>query len=225
MVWSFFELILSPVVWLMENILSLYVALTQSVGLSIVLLSFTMMLLVRPLRKRAQALEARITAKSKLVGDEVRALSEDLRGEKHFLETEKIYNAHGYHPIHSIGQGASFFVLLPILLSAIMLFSGTPIVAGESFLLVGDLSETDRLFGTINVLPFLMTGITVADARIRFRNDRMTQYKFYGIAFVLFFLVYNMPSALILYWTASNLFAFANICLSINNLTSKTWWI
>lgn len=214
MIWSFFELILSPVVWVMEGILSVYVAITSSVGFSIVLLSFTMMLLAKPLRKRAQALEVRITDKSKLVGDQVRALSKDLKGEKRFLETEKIYKAHGYHPIQSIGQGASFFVLLPILLSAIVLFSGSVIVAGEGFLIIDDLSEPDKLWRGINLLPILMTGITIADARFRFRSDRTTQYKFCAIAFLLFFLVYNMPSALVIYWTASNLFAFASVSIS-----------
>ena len=214
MIWSFLELILSPVIWLMESILSVFVALTSSVGLSILLLSITMMLLVRPLRIRAQALERRITDKSKLVGDQVRALSKDLKGEKRFLETEKIFNAYGYHPIHSIGQGASFFVLLPVLLSAIVLFSGSAIVAGERFLAIDDLSEPDRLLGNINVLPILMTSITIADAHIRFRTDRTSQYKFYFIAFTLFFLVYNLPSSLVLYWTASNLFAFTSVSFS-----------
>jgi membrane protein insertase Oxa1/YidC/SpoIIIJ len=211
MVWNAFALILSPIVWLMEQLLSLFVTLTSSVGASILLLSFAMMILALPIRKRAQALETRINAKSKRVGDEVRALPKGLKGEKRFLATEKIYKEHAYHPIQAVGQGASFFMLLPILLSAIVLFSGSPLVENESFLFIRDLSKPDQLLFSLNLLPFLMTGITIADAHLRFAGDKGAQYKFYGIALVLLVLVYAMPSALVLYWTGSNLLTLATV--------------
>ncbi len=102
-------------------------------------------------------------------------------------------------------MGASFFVMLPVLISAILLFSGEGILVGESFLFIDDLSKPDGLLGPINVLPFMMSGVTVLDARIRFKNDRKTQYRFFVIAAVMLALVYNITPGLLLYWTGSNI--------------------
>lgn len=213
MVWGVLEWVLSPIVWLMEQLLGVFVFATGSVGLSILLLSFTMMLFAHPLRKKAQGLEARITERTARVGDAVRALPADLKGEKRFFATEDIYKSHGYHPIQSIGQGASFFVALPILLSAIVLFNDSVLIQGQSFGIIQDLSQPDQLLWSQNLLPLVMTAITVADARLRFSADKAAQYKFYAIALALLVLVYAMPSALVLYWTGSNLLTYATVIL------------
>ena len=200
-----FETILSPIVWLMQVVLEFYTSLVSSTGLSILLVGFTFALLLLPLRKMAQRVEDRISIKMTAANNEVQALKGTLKGEKLFLATEKIYKTHGYHPIQSIGIGATFFVMLPVLISAILLFSGDSILAGKGFLFVDDLSKPDGLLGPINVLPFVMSGITVLDAKLRFKDDSKAQYRFFFIAAVLLALVYNMASGLVLYWTGSNI--------------------
>ena len=102
-------------------------------------------------------------------------------------------------------MGASFFVMLPVLISAIVLFSGDSILTGKGFLFINDFSKPDHLPGPVSVLPFVMSGITVIDARLRFKNDKKAQYRFYFIAAVLLALVYNLSSGLVPYWTGSNI--------------------
>jgi membrane protein insertase Oxa1/YidC/SpoIIIJ len=63
----------------------------------------------------------------------------------------------------------------------------------------------DHLLGPVNVLPLLMSAITVVDAKLRFKEDKSSQYRFFFIAFILLTLVYNLPAGLVLYWTGSNL--------------------
>jgi membrane protein insertase Oxa1/YidC/SpoIIIJ len=53
----------------------------------------------------------------------------------------------------------------------------------------------------------IMTIITITDARIRFIEDPSAFYRFIIIAVVLFILVYNIASSIVLYWTTSNLIA------------------
>jgi YidC/Oxa1 family membrane protein insertase len=139
------------------------------------------------------------------VNAELEPLKSQLKGEKLFLATEKIYQKHGYHPIKSIGMGASFFVMLPVLISAIVLFTADGVLDGVGFLIIEDLSKPDALLGAINVLPIVMSAITVADARMRFKDDIKSQYRFYLIALVLLFLVYKLPAGLVIYWTGSNI--------------------
>jgi membrane protein insertase Oxa1/YidC/SpoIIIJ len=187
-------------------VLDLYVQLFSSIGVSIVLLSFTFALLLLPLQKMANRVEQRVSAKMQAVEADVKALKGKLKGEKLFLATEQIYEKNGYHPIQSVGMGASFFVMLPVLISAILLFTDSSgILAGKSFLFIHDLSLPDGLLGPVNVLPLLMSAITVFDAKLRFKDDRKSQYRFFIIAFVLLVIVYNLAAGLVLYWTGSNI--------------------
>ena len=198
------ETLLGPVVWLMQWVLELYMGWLASTGVAILLLSFTFALLLLPLQRIAAGSEKRVSARMQLVDADVRQLPAELKGEERFLATEKIYQQHGYHPIQSVALGASFFVMLPVLISAILLFTGD-LLAGQSFLLIDDLSQADGLLGPLNLLPLIMSAITVVDARIRFRDDRKSQYRFFIIAVVLLILVYNLAAGLVLYWTGSNI--------------------
>ncbi|MDE0799665.1 MAG: YidC/Oxa1 family membrane protein insertase [Rhodospirillaceae bacterium] len=208
------KLTLGPIIWLMGIILDLYISVIGSIGASVLLLSFTFTLLVVPFRKRAQELEARISSRTAAVNLQVVKLKKEMKGEKLFLATEKVYGKYGYHPIQSIGQGASFFVMLPILVSAIFLLSDSTLLGGEKFLFISDLSAPDGLLYSVNILPIIMTGITIIDARLRFGEDAGARYKFYGIAIVLLVLVYDMPSGLVLYWTGSNILSFVQSRIS-----------
>ena len=129
----FLETVRSPIVWLMELTLNFYVRLFSSTGISILLLSFTFALLLLPLQRKARLTEQRISDKIKIVDEEVQPLKGKLKGEKLFLATEQIYERSGFHPIHSVGLGASLFVMLPVLISAILLFNGSETLAGKSF--------------------------------------------------------------------------------------------
>lgn len=199
--------ILAPIIWAMEKLLLLFEGITGSMGLSILCVSLTFALLLVPIRKIAERFEARIGARMSAAAEDVAIAKQTLKGEALFDETERIYKRHGYHPIQSIGMGASFFISLPILLGALVLFSTSPLLEGESFLMVQDLSKPDGILGPINLLPILMSAVTIVDARIRFKDDRSARVRFYIIAAVLFALVYTLASGLVLYWTMSNLFA------------------
>ena len=199
------ETVLSPVVWLMKLVLDFYVYLFSSTGISILLTSFTFALLLLPVQKIANRTEQRISKKIQEVDAEVQNLNGDLKGEKLFLATERIYQKNGYHPIQSVGMGASFFAMLPVLISAILLFNGSGILADKSFLFIADLSKPDGFLDPINVLPLLMSAITLIDAKLRFKDDKKSQYRFFFISMVLLIIVYDLASGLVLYWIGSNI--------------------
>ena len=202
------ETILSPIVWVMQSVLMFYYSIFSSMGISILLLSFTFAFLLLPFSKMAQQTEKRVSSKMQVVNEHVQALKGKLKGEKLFLETEKIYKKHGYHPIQCVGMCTSFLVMLPILISAIFLLTGDGVVSAKSFLFIDDLSKPDGLLGPINVLPFLMSTVTLVDAKMRFRDDKQSQHRFFFISIVLLVLVYNLASGLVLYWTGSNIMSF-----------------
>lgn len=204
----------------MEFVLEIYDSFFSSTGVAILLLSVTFALCLLPLQKMARKVEQRINCKMKAANEEVHALNGQFKGEKLFLKTEEIYKNHDYHPIQSIALGLSFFVMLPVLISAILLFTDDTVLVGKGFLLIDDLSKSDGLLGSINLLPLLMTAITIIDAKLRFKDDKASQYRFFFIAFVLLVLVYNLPAGLVLYWTGSNIIS---LTLSLDLLKTSTY--
>lgn len=209
-----FTVIFSPIVWLMERVFSALFALTDSAGIAILLLSTAFSLLLAPLQRWGLRAEARVAARTRLANAEVRAKrTEGLRGEALFHATEAIYQRHGYHPIQAVMGAASLVVMLPVLISSIILCTGTDIVAGRSFLFIDDLGRPDATLAlagvAINVLPLVMVAITLTDARLRFRGDAPAQRRVLIVSVVLAVLVYAMPAGLVLYWIGNNLVAAA----------------
>ncbi|NNC36546.1 MAG: hypothetical protein HKO02_03745 [Hyphomonadaceae bacterium] len=201
--YDFLSMILSPIVWAMGKILELFIQLTGSPGISVILLALFFTTILIPIQKYGRRVEERVRVKMKNVNDELAPYKGKLKGEALFNQTEQIYKKHAYHPIHSVGLGMSFVVLLPILISAILLLGSHPQLQGQSFLIVSDLSKPDSLLSPINILPVFMTGITLVEAFIRFKDDKPVLYRFIFIAVVLFALVYNLASALVIYWTTN----------------------
>jgi len=195
--------ILTPVIWVMKFVLEFYMGFVQSPGLAVILLALTFTLISWPLQRIGKRYEDTIREKISKIDSELEPYKAKLKGEDLFNETEKIYQKHNYHPIKSIGLSMSFVIVLPILISAVILLSTYSMLEGQNFLFISDLSKPDGLLGSINILPFLMTGITVFDAFNRFRNDKKSRNRFLVIATVLFVLVYALPSALVIYWTTN----------------------
>ncbi len=207
MISDIMQTILKPIIFVMQGMFNGLFWVTGSAGWSIVCLSAVIALATLPLRKSAQRLETRVRHRQASVDNEVKNATASLSGEEKFRATERIYEKHGYHPIQSLATGASFFVMLPFLLSALYLFSSNTALSGQSFLFISDLSTEDRIAWGVNVLPLLMTGVTVIDARIRFRSDRAAFVRFLFIAALMLALVYNFNAGIVLYWTISSLVA------------------
>ena len=215
------EYLLSPIIWVMDAVLNAFYTFTGSIGLSILLLSFTFALIALPLQKKGQRIEREINEKISVIDNELKPLKASLKGEELFLATEEVYKKHNFHPIKSIATGTSFLVMLPILISAIFLFSNNPLLAHKEFFFIDNLAEPDGSFNLVNVLPFIMLSVTLIDSKLRYKNNKQAQRRFMLIAFVLLVLVYNMPSALVLYWTGSNIFSLISNNHKLNKFNSR----
>ena len=94
-------------------------------------------------------------------------------------------------------------------------------LSGESFLWIEDLAGPDRFAalpfvlpffgGHLNLLPVVMTLFTVLAARWQEEATltpsllRAQRLRLYAMAGVFFVLLYTFPAAMVLYWTANNL--------------------
>lgn len=197
--------ILHPIVMIMRYLLDAYHVIFGSWGMSIVVLSVSASLLLLPLQRFGRRIEKNTELRISSVNAEVGKLDESLKGEQRFNKIEEIYQSHAYHPIHQVWGGASILVILPVLISAVILFGQHPLLVGSSFLFVADLSEPDNLFHGLNILPGIMFLVTMLDAFSRFSDNRTGLYRYLILSIVLIFLVYNLPASLLIFWIGNNL--------------------
>lgn len=205
--YSILDLIFQPIVWVMSAVLELYIATTGSTGISILLLGITLSAILAPLRLYFERKEKGVSAHIAEVKADIAQIDQTLKGEDRFNEIEKVYQAHGYHPIQNLKLIGSFAIMIPTLVSAIFLFADGNYVAGIAFGVIENLADPDGLLGVINVLPFLMLFVTFIDSFVVFRDDRAALFRFLLISGFIFLLVYGLSAALLLYWIGSNLFS------------------
>jgi len=196
----------------LNKILELFYGMTDSFGLSIILLSFTVTILMLPLFWIAEILQQKERAKKVLMQpslDEVKNIKN--RQEKYYYRLE-IYRKNKFSPFHSLIGLLGLLIQVPFFLATYwMLLEYLPL-QGESFGPIKDLFQPDRLipFGgaTYNLLPFIMTIINLFAVYLYTKNkDKFENIQLIIIAFVFLILLYNLSSALVLYWTMNNVFA------------------
>ena len=77
---------------------------------------------------------------------------------------------------------------------------------------IANLMQPDALLRidsiTINILPFIMTGVNLLSGMLYSRGmDKVEKIQLFALATLFFFLLYNQPAALVLYWTINNIFS------------------
>ena len=197
---------------MMKFIYEFYFKMLGSDGFSILLLAITFSILIWPLQKYGKKFETKIANKMNAVQKDIVNIDPSLKGEARFIEIEKIYKTYDYHPIQSVLISTSFLIAIPVLLSAIILFTQTDILNNKSFYFISDLSKPDGLISlwgySLNLLPILLFFMTWFDAQIRYKENPALRHRFLIISVVLIVLIYALPSGLILYWFGSNIASF-----------------
>jgi YidC/Oxa1 family membrane protein insertase len=114
---------------------------------------------------------------------------------------------------------------LPIFYALYTVLSSMIELRNQSFLWIRDLTMPDTVatlkfavpllgyrvgaqgFTDINVLPFVMTATTLLQSKLTSGSSQQQQAKMmtYLFPIVFFFIFWNMPSGLVLYWTIQNI--------------------
>jgi YidC/Oxa1 family membrane protein insertase len=201
------SLALSPLIYLVDICYFFILSLIKSYGLSIIILSLSLSFALIPLLKQARKKENEITKKIQYVNSQVLKNTNTLKGEDKFLVTEEIYKKNNYHPIHNLQTGLSFFILLPIFLSAFLFFNINIEKFDTIFLNSINLSQPDKLLFNLNVIPILIFFINYIDSQYRFNEKNSGQKSYLFLSLIICFLIYSMPSCLTIYWLTSSLFS------------------
>lgn len=210
---NIFELIfIFPLRFLMDLVLRGSVAITGSVGGSILVLSIIVNTALLPLYYLAEKWQNRERDIQRAMAPDLAAIKQSSTGEDRYNRTAALYKEHGYHPVKSLRTSFGFLIQVPFFIAAYTLLSHNPLLEGVPFLFLKDLGAVDGIIGigslSINLMPILMTVFNLISSSVYAKNLTKGEKAKLGFVALLFLvLLYNSPSGLVLYWTLNNIYS------------------
>lgn len=213
-----YNLVIGPLELLFEVIFSYACQMLGDPGLSIVFLSLAMNLLVLPLYKRADAMQAEERDTELRLKPWVTHIKKTFKGDERFMMLQTYYRQNHYKPTNVLKGSVSIMLQIPFFMAAYHFLSELELLNGIAFGPIKSLGSPDALlsFGgiTINVLPILMTAINLVSSAIYSKGlSWKSKLQLYAMALIFLVFLYPSPAGLVFYWTLNNLFSlFKNIC-------------
>ena len=229
---------LSPIEKVLKWALEMIYRLVHNWGFAIIVLTFLLKIILFPLNRKS----AIGTLKMQELQPQMQAIQEKYKDnpQKMQEESSKLYKAAGYNPASGC---------LPMIIQMIILFAMYNVFnnyfefRGASFIKgwIDDLSVGDSIWTWEKNIP-LISSFTQNNLRIlpfvytlsQLFNGMITQYGgagsgqsktqmallMYGMPIMFFFILYNVASGLVLYWTVSNILQMGQQ-LVINKITKN----
>mgnify|MGYP003995929649 FL=1 len=209
---------LSSVSWLVYSIMIFMYGLIPNYGVVVVLFAILIKTVTYPL----MAKQLRSSKKMQEINPLLNNIKNKYKNNP-TLQQQKIAALFQENKINPLAGCLPMLIQMPVLMSVFMVFRNTIEFRGESFVFwISDLSAADTLFfvGEIpfNVLPFLMSASMYYTMQAGMANQpsggdpaqeatqKMMKYMFPGM---MFFLFYNFPSGLNLYYLCFNVMQIA----------------
>ena len=186
----------------------LYLALSEaldSYGLALIFLSVVTYILMRPLMNWAEKFQVDEKNIQAVLAPQLATIKENFSGAEQHKKIQRLYKRYAYHPAMAIRSAAGILLQLPFLMAAYFMLDTLPNIIGQSWWLIADLSSPDELLGGVNLLPILMTAINLVGTFSVKDFSRRDKVQASIVAFLFLILLYNAPSALLIYWTCNNL--------------------
>ena len=198
-----------PVEQVLDVVLHNILKMVPNYGVSIILLSLIMQLFVLKLTFYFDKKAASFGALKAQCDSKIKEFKRVFKGAELQSYIHTLYKQRHFHPIFALFGLGGLALQIPFFIAMIHLVENAEYLQFVRFLWIDDLSKPDSimLFGlSIHILPLLMTAFTLINV---FYSSKELGARVQGSLIALLFLVllYNMPSALVLYWTCNMGFA------------------
>ena len=191
-------------------------------GVAIIALAFSVKILLLPLATVAERLQEQVNATQARLQPSIDAIKSSHKGEERVRRTVALYREVGVHPLYTLKSLLGFLIQFPVFIAVFDMLAEDFDLYRAHFIWIQDLSRPDDLvrlpfclpfFGChLNLLPFLMSGISAA-ALLRFHSPVLTppllrrqRRNLLGMTLLFFLLFYTFPAGMVLYWTSTNAF-------------------
>lgn len=221
--------------WLSVGFLYLFdilLSIFKSVPVALILLSVCVKIILAPLFKIASAWQKQVNVQNSLLQPRLNEIKLKYKGEEQTKQTLALYKELGISPLYSLKSLLSAAIQIPVFFAAYHMLSEHIALNNVSFLWISDLSSPDHLFklpfvipffgNHFNILPFIMTSITIAssyihtDTSLSSALQKKQRTNLYWMAALFFFMLYTSPAGMVIYWTMNNLIAFFATIFEVN---------
>ena len=197
-----YTFILYPLELLFEVVFVIAERITGSAGPAIIILSLVINLLVLPLYKRADELQAEERDIQARMAPRLKRIKKISKGDERFFLIREYYRINHYKPVYALKSSISLLLQIPFFIAAYNLLSGMKSLQGMSFGFISDLGREDASFMIgnfpVNILPILMTLINIVSGIIYTKGHPLkAKIQVYGLAAVFMVLLYHSPSGLV----------------------------
>lgn len=222
-----FNLIISPIEYFLESVFSFFLLYNGlDILKSIFFMSFVFVLLCLPLYYRADLIHKEEERKLSEIQPYIKKIKGNFTGDEQYFMLKTLYRQHNYNPVMGLRKFGYLLLQIPFFIAAYHFFTNLDLFNGFSYSILKDLSKPDLLFcifgKKINVLPIIMTIINIVSCEAYLRTkswkDRIQPY---SLAIVFFVILYDSPSALVLYWIFNNFFYLMKIIFMDDNKPQK----
>jgi len=212
--------ILRPIVVFLELMIKFFYSFVNNYGLAIILMTIVIKIILHPLTHKSFVSMRRMSA----LQPKITEIREKYKNNQQQMNKE-ISTLYKKEKVNPMGGCLPMLLQLPIFYALYALLSGMIELRNESFLWIKDLSLPDSVatikaaipllgyrvgnqgFTDINILPFIMTITTLLQSKLTSGDQTNKQGKMmtYMMPIMFFFIFWNMPSGLVLYWTIQNI--------------------
>ena len=211
--------ILSPLEKLLKWLLLLFYKIVPNYGVAIILLTLFIKILFYPLTKKGSEATFRMQA----LAPKIKELQNKYKDNPQKMNTEmaKFYQQEGYNPLSGC---LPMLLQLPIFLAMYNLFNNHFDLRGAMFIpgWIPDLSVPEAIVNfpenfqlpilkwtALRGLPFIYVGSQLLYGKVTQNPGQQTNSQMKMMLYVMpiafFFILYNVPSGLLIYWIFSNL--------------------
>ena len=218
-----YQLLLKPLELIFETVFGYSKNLWNNSGLSIIVLSLTVNILLLPLYRRADAIQEEERALEKRLSHWVEHIKKTFTGDERFMVLQTYYRQNHYKPFYALKGSLPLLLEIPFFIAAYRFLSNLKELQGQSFGPIRDLGAPDALLTiagvSINVLPVLMTVINLISSSIYTKGLGLRdKVQLFGMAAIFLVLLYDSPAGLVFYWTLNNLFSlFKNLFMKLKD--------
>ncbi len=226
-----YKLLIGPLELFFEVVFVIANRLVENPAYAIIILSLAMNILVLPLYRRADELQAEERDKEAALRPWLTHIKKTFSGDERFMMQQAFYRQNNYKPTDTLKGSISLLLEIPFFIAAYHFLSHLSTLQGVTFGPIRDLGAPDALISlggmTINFLPILMTLINVVSAAIYMKGFPLkSKIQMYGIAAIFLIFLYKSPAGLVFYWTLNNIFSLCkNIFYKINKFFGELFLI
>lgn len=215
--------ILTPLENGLKWLLEFFYGIVHNWGVAIILVTVFVKLVMFPLTKKSSESTLRMQA----LAPKIKEIQEKYKGNPQKINQEmaEFYKREGYNPLSGC---LPMLIQLPIFLAMFQLFSNHFELRGAMFIpgWIEDLSIPEYVIAfpegvsipllgwtALRVLPFIYVGSQLLYGKVvtnpAQQGNKQMKIMLYAMPIIFFFVLYEMPSGLLIYWIMSNLLTLA----------------